>query len=542
MYAGPIPVSEAVGYDRPSVSERQWSWWGWGYADAALDDAELSQLAARVGALAGVPPPTPRPVPRLADLELPRPRVTPPAAVASFCRDDVADRAAHAMGKAFRDVARALLGRIEHPPDLVAHPRSEADVAAVLEWCSAGGIAVVPYGGGSSVVGGVEPRVTGGMPAVSLDLGGLRRVLDVDTLSRAVHVEAGILGPDLEAALRPSGLSLRHFPQSFERSTLGGWIATRSAGHFATGRTRIDDCVEGLRALTPQGVVETRRLPASGAGPSPDRLLLGSEGTLGVITQAWIRVLARPDHRAATSLRFAEVGAGVEAVRGIVQAGLTPATLRLLDPVEAALGGAGEGRAAVLLLAFESAAGPVEALLTEALELARAAGGVEVPREEAVPDAAARWRATFLRAPYIRDALVRLGWICETFETAITWDAFASLHRRVLEATRAVLDDSCGGGIVAWRLTHAYPDGAAPYYTVVAPGRWGAQVEQWDTIKAAVADAILDAGGSITHHHAVGRDHLPWARRQRPPLISEALRAAKGTVDPAGVLNPGALL
>lgn len=555
------------------MSRRQPSWWGWGFVGDSLDDAEIADLARTLSRLSGRGVGRPRPVPEPSSLALPAPRIRPPATLAARCRVDPWARAGHAMGKAFRDVARALAGRIDHPPDVVVTPRSEEEVVAVLEWCSTADIAIVPYGGGSSVVGGVEPDV-GDRPAVSLDLGALDRVLEVDERSLAVRVEAGILGPTLEEALRPHGLTVRHFPQSFERSTVGGWIATRSIGHFATGRSRIDDCVEALRAWSPRGAVETRRLPASGAGPSPDRLLIGSEGTLAVITEAWLRVLRRPVHRSQASVAFGDTAAAIDALRRLAQSGLLPATLRLLDPTEAALAGVGDGASTILLLGFESADAPVTTATRMALEMASDLGGrcldfreaeVEagkwtpaaagrpgprtgepLPGDEAVSepgrDATSAWRRAFLRAPHVRDALVRLGWICETVETAVTWDRFQTLHAAVLERLGDVCREVCGDGIVAWRVTTVYPDGAAPYYTVVAPGRAGAEVAQWDTIKAAVTDTILAAGGTVTHHHAVGRVHLAGYLQETPEAIVAGLRAVKGVLDPAGVLNPGCLL
>ena len=275
-------------------------------------------------------------------------------------------------------MVRGLARHWEHPPDLVAFPRHEADVTAVLDWAGSEDIVVVPYGGGSSVVGGVEAPA-GDRPVVSLDLAGLSGVAEVDRTSRAARIGAGTLGPDLEAALRPGGLTLRHYPQSFEFSTLGGWLATRAGGHFATLHTHIDDFVESIRAVTPVGVWESRRLPGSGAGPSPDRLLLGSEGTLGVITEAWMRLQDRPVHRASFVARFADFGAGARAARDLAQSGLWPQNCRLVDATEAWLTGAGDGTAPLLLVAFESARVPVADRVPPALDIVRSAGGTVDP-------------------------------------------------------------------------------------------------------------------------------------------------------------------
>jgi alkyldihydroxyacetonephosphate synthase len=404
---------------------------------------------------------------------------------------------------------------------------------------------VIPYGGGTSVVGGVEPRVPASFDGViSLDLGRMDRVLEVDEHSRSALIQAGARGPVLEAQLRERGLTLRFFPQSFELATLGGWIATRAGGHFATGRTHIDDLVESVRAVTPVGAWESRRLPGSGAGVSPDRLLLGSEGTLGVITQAWMRVQPRPAHRASQAVRFGTFAAGAEAVRAIAQSGMTPANLRLLDEVEALSTGAGDGTHAVLVLGFESTAPevPVDEDLRRGLALCREHGGVYEPRPAGVPPAGGAvdtWRDAFLAMPYLRDAMVRCGVLTDTFETAITWERFPDFHAQVMAQVRAALGEPCR---VSCRFTHVYPDGPAPYYTVVAPARDGDELAQWTQMKQAAGDAIIAAGGTITHHHAVGRDHRPWYDRQRPDVFAAALAGAKAAVDPRGLLNPGVLL
>ncbi|HET9593669.1 MAG TPA: FAD-binding oxidoreductase [Solirubrobacterales bacterium] len=452
----------------------------------------------------------------------------------------------------------------------MAFPRDESEIEAVLSWAEAEGAAVVPFGGGTSVVGGVEPRV-GERAVVSLDLRRLDRVLEVDPTSLAARIQAGALGPGLEDQLREHGLTLRHFPQSFEYSTLGGWIATRAGGHFATLETHIDDLVESVRAITPRGTWESRRLPGSGAGPSPDRMLIGSEGILGVIAEAWVRVRPRPEFKSSVSVGFGDFGAAVEAVREIAQSGLHPANCRLLDAEEAGFTGAGDGSTNILLLGFESASQPVDAPMAQALDLARANGGTPgeprtstptgrkgayidrnrpVGSEEAGEGGAVdTWRGAFLLAPYLRDTFVACGVLSETFETAITWDRFGEFHATVMETARRVVSevsgvpaDGPGAPRVSCRFTHVYPDGVAPYFTVLAPAIRGGEVEQWDEIKAAVSEAIIDAGGTITHHHAVGRDHRPWYDRQRPAPFAAALRAAKAELDPAGMLNPGVLI
>ncbi|MFC4942656.1 FAD-binding oxidoreductase [Pseudonocardia sp. GCM10023141] len=520
------------------MSDRSRSWWGWGDAAKAVPDTTCGQLAAALPGCAT----TPVPVPDVATLPLRAPRIEPPAALACRFSTDPYDRAGHTYGKSFRDVVRALAGEVAAAPDLVAFPDTEADVVAILDWAGAAGIAVLPYGGGSSVVGGTEYRGGDHAGVVSLDLTALDRVREIDATSRAVRVQGGALGPVLEDQLRPHGLTLRHFPQSFEFSTVGGWLATRSGGHYAMGRTHIDDAVESMRMVTPVGIAESWRLPGSGAGPSPDRLFLGSEGTLGVITEAWLRVQDRPEHRASDAVLFSSFDDALAAVREIAQSGPLLANCRLLDGGEARFSGAGDGTHAVLVLGAESAAAPVDAELAAAVEIARGHGGSPQGARSG-GGAVGAWRSAFLQAPYLRDALARCGAVIETFETACTWDIAPALIDAVRTEVGAAVAEVCGTpGIVNCRITHVYPDGLAPYFTVAAAGRIGAQLAQWDEIKAAAMAVLTRHRATVTHHHAVGRDHRPGYDRQRPEVFAVALRATKAALDPQGILNPGVLI
>jgi alkyldihydroxyacetonephosphate synthase len=356
-------------------------------------------------------------------------------------------------------------------------------------------------------------------------------------------VQGGVLGPHLEDQLRPHGLTLRHFPQSFEFSTLGGWLATRAGGHFATLHTHIDDLTESMRVVAPAGVTETRRLPGSGAGPSPDRLFLGSEGSLGVITEAWVRLRQRPRWRRTASVTFASFERAVDATRAIAQSGLHPSNCRLLDPAEAFLNAVASTGGGVLVLGFESADHAVDHALDRALAITAELGGeATLHEQDHAAGVATSWRSSFIRMPYQRDAMARRSMVVETFETACTWDRFPALHAAVTAAALEAAERVCGAAVVTCRFTHVYPDGPAPYYGVYAPGRWASLVEQWDEVKASVSRAVVDHGGTITHHHAVGRDHRPWYDEQRPDAFAAALSAAKSVLDPAGVMNPGVLL
>jgi FAD/FMN-containing dehydrogenase len=413
--------------------------WGGGYEHQHPPRSEIEEAAAAIRERLGFGGEVEDPVPE-EQVELRPPRLKRPRAFRDLFSDDRHERLTHAQGKAYRDVVRGFRGEFPNPPDLVALPRDESEVEVVLSWCEEQGAAAIPFGGGTSVVGGIEPRL-GERPSVSVDLRRLDRVLDVDALCLSARIQAGAAGPALEDQLREHGLTLRHFPQSFEYSTLGGWVATRAGGHFATLYTHIDDLVESVRAITPRGTWESRRMPGSGAGPSPDRLLLGSEGIRGGLTEASVRVRPRPAQKLAC------------------------------------------------------------------------------------------------------------GVLSDTFETAITWDRFEVFQSEVMETVRAKVAevsgapaDGKGSPRVSCRFTHVYPDGPAPYFTVLAPAVRGGEVEQWDEIKAAASEAVIEGGGTITHHHAVGRDHRPWYDRQRPAPFAAALRGAKAAIDPAALLNPGVLI
>ena len=528
------------------MSAARLKYYGWGREGEGMNAEERAFVLGRYRTKFGRESFDTAPTPRLEDLSLRDPRVAPPASLAAFCTTERYDRVAHTYGKSYIDYVRAMLGQYDCAPDVVAYPRNEAEISAVMDWAGGAEASLAPFGGGSSVCGGVEHPADGRRKAaVTVDLRNLGKVLEVDATSRAARIEGGAFGPALERQLKPHGLTLRHFPQSFEYSTLGGWIATRSGGHFATLYTHIDDLVESLRVVTPSGVLETRRLPGSGAGPSPDRLFIGSEGVLGIISQAWMRLQSRPTFRAGGSVKFKSFFGAARAVRAIAQAGLYPSNCRILDPAEAYNTGAADGSVAILVLAFESGDHPLDAWMKRSLECCADHGGLaETGGAEAhLEGAAGLWRNAFIRMPYAREFLAPAGLITDTFETSITWERFESFHDAVKTATeRAIFEATGVKGEVTCRFTHAYPDGPAPYFSFHALGRHGALVEQWRAIKAAASHALMAAGGTITHHHAVGRDHRPWYDQQRPALFATALRAAKRALDPHGIMNPGVLI
>ena len=466
--------------------------------------------------------------------------------LADFCSDSTYERAAHSYGKAFRDVWRGLNGIFPNPPDYVAFPKSEEQIEILMDYASANHVSLVPFGGGSSVCGGVEPTVnTGYKGVISVDMKHFNQVLEIDKKSRSAHIQAGMFGPAIEAALKPQGLTLRHYPQSFEFSTLGGWIATRSGGHFATLYTHIDEFVQNVSVISPKGKLQSRRLPGSGAGPSEERLFAGSEGILGIITSAWMRLQDIPVHKKTVTVAFPNFDNGAEAARTLAQSGLHPSNARLVDPIEAFTNGLGDGRSAVLIVGFESHQRPVDYWMKEALMICKDHGGVwdnAWQESKGRSEKGDTWKKAFLLAPYLRDEMVKLGMVIETFETAITWDQYPVFYKQVKKAAQDAINKHCGAGMITCRFTHIYPDGPAPYFTVLAKGEKGKQLTQWDAIKKAVSESIIANGGTITHHHAVGRDHRPFYQKQQSPLFGDMLNAAKESVDPAWILNPGVLI
>ena len=528
---------------------RERKFWGWGYSDELLTDEEDKNIEQRILNNFSLSEVETIPIPKAKDIELHKSKISPPSSLQNLLSSDHLERLNHSYGKSFPDLARAMLGLFPNPPDLIAFPNNQDDIVSILDWADQNNIAVIPYGGGSSVCGGVETDVGDTYSGViSLDLRNLNQVLEIDKESRAARIQAGILGPALEEELKKSNLTLRHFPQSFEHSTLGGWIATRSGGHFATLYTHIDDFVESTTMVTPKGVIESRRLPGSGAGPSPDRIVIGSEGVLGIITEAWMRLQERPQFRASCPVLFDDYEKALKATRLISQSALFPSNCRLLDAKEALFNGAGDGSKHLLILSFESADHELDTWLNRALEIVSDVGGqYEVPREEKQDahksGASGPWRNSFIRAPYYRAASVRRGIIQDTFETSITWDKGYKFIECLKENVSKAIQEITGKETtVTCRLTHTYPDGLAPYFSYTAFATPSTMIDVWKEIKLVTNEICIAEGGTVTHHHAVGRDHrVRGYDLQRPEGFKNMLSAAKKAVDPQSILNPGVL-
>jgi alkyldihydroxyacetonephosphate synthase len=530
-------------------------WWGWGSEtkEASLDGNARAMLRSELGDA--------QPAERagLKQVTMPQPRPLPPgiadAVGEAAVLDAGEDRLRRAAGRGYPDLVRLRSGRLERAPDAVVLPADEAEVARVLEVSSREGVAVVPFGGGTSVVGGVEPLSGRFERVISLDLRRLREV-SVDSCSMTATLGPGLRGPEAEDALRGQGLTLGHFPQSFEWATIGGFAATRSAGQASSGHGRFDELVTSVELTAPTGVLRTIETPHSAAGPALRELVVGSEGALGVITRVTARVRPAPERRRYEAWMAPDFGSGTEIVRALAQADALPDVVRLSDRAETRLS-----------MGLSGASGIQRGLLSGYLRLRRRAegclvvcgweGGAEaVERRRALSGRLLRsggaaglgaapgraWERGRYEGPYLRDELLDLGYMVETLETAHTWSRLAGLYEAVRRAIETALTDQGTPGVVMCHLSHAYPDGASLYFTFLARRRPGAELEQWRAVKAAACEAIVGEGGTITHHHAVGLDHLPYLRAEVTELGIEALRAVKERLDPAGVMNPGKLV
>ena len=524
--------------------------WGWGYEDELLSEEEENNIDKRIAETFQLDSVERIDIPKAEQIELPKSRINPPKSLGPIFSKDQLERLNHSYGKSFPDSARSILGLFPSPPDLIAYPNSEQEITEILDWASSNDIAVIPYGGGSSVCGGVETDVGGDYAGViSLDMKNLNQIIEIDKDSRTASIQGGILGPELESKLKEYDLTMRHYPQSFEFSTLGGWIATRSGGHYATLYTHIDDFVESLKMITPSGLFETRRLPGSGAGPSPDRFAIGSEGIMGIITEASMRLQDRPTYRSSATVEFQDYEDALNALRQISQSGLFPSNCRVLDSNEALLNGAGNGTKHLLILSFESADHDKSMALGRALEISKDNNGLFEPQSKNKEDAhrsgsSGSWRSSFIKAPYLRESFTRRGIIQDTFETSITWDrGFEFIEDIKAETTKAIELITGKPSLVTCRITHSYPDGLAPYFTFGAYATPKTMIDIWKEIKLATNEICNSMGGTVTHHHAVGRDHRPNGYdKQRPELFSKVLISAKSTLDPKGVMNPGVLI
>ena len=535
---------------------RDSKWWGWGdpAVTPELDEPALATLRERIGELR----PTAAP-PELTDFELPDARPLPTAVLDAVGQENVfttlEDRLRHATGRGYADLARLRAGALHAAPDAVLLPGDPDEVRRVLDLCAMEGVAIVPFGGGTSVVGGVEPLRGGHERVISLDLCRLRGV-DVDARSLTARLGAGLRGPEAEAGLAKHGVVLGHYPQSFEYATIGGFAATRSAGQASSGYGRFDALVSSIRLVAPSGDLRTLETPHTAAGPALRELVVGSEGVLGVIPDVTVRVRPAPRQRRYEAWIAEDFEAGTEIVRKLAQGPGLPDVIRISDEEETEVS-----------LALSGPRGVAGSLFAGYLGLRRRRNGsLVVIGIEGEEESVARRRALYVRAlraggaaylgqaagrswehgryqgPYLRDTLMGMGAMVETLETSHTWSELAGLYRAVGAAIRDSLAAQGTPGLVFCHLSHAYADGASLYFTFISRAREGAEIEQWRQVKRAASEAIVANGGTITHHHAVGRDHAPYMEAEVGGLGLEVLRAVKQQLDPAGIMNPGKLL
>jgi len=535
---------------------RDSKWWGWGdpAVEPELDREALAVLRERIGKLEDTPLTA-----ELDRFELPVAEQLPSSLIEAVGEENVfastEDRVRHATGCGYADLARLRVGRLDAAPDAVLLPADTAAVRRVLEVCAAEGVAVVPYGGGTSVVGGVEPLRGPHSRLVSLDLARLRDV-EVDRRSLTARLGAGLRGPEAEAALNAEGVVLGHFPQSFEYATVGGFAATRSAGQASSGYGRFDALVSSVRLIAPAGELRTLETPHTAAGPSLRELVVGSEGAFGVIPDVTVRVRPQPRQRRYEAWIADSFEAGAEIVRSLAQGPGLPDVIRVSDEEET------EGS-----LALSGPRGVAGGLFGGYLGLRGKRGGcLIVVGLEGEEESVARRRALAVRAlrhggaaylgqgagrswehgryqgPYLRDTLMGRGAMVETLETSHTWSRLGELHAAVGGAIRSSLEAHGTPGLVFCHLSHAYADGASLYFTFISRLRRGAEIDQWQEVKRAASEAIVASGGTITHHHAVGRDHAPYMKAEVGETGIDVLRATKEQLDPSGIMNPGKLI
>lgn len=548
-------------------------WWGWGAPEKSFALDARPNAWPWIKAKLGVTDEVHRPPVDAATIQLPAVRLDQAAleALATAVGEvnvttNASDRLAHAYGKSYRDLVRIRAGEVPNPPDAVIYPTQDAHVEAVLALAARHGFAVIPFGGGSSVVGGLEmPADQAARPFVSLDLARLAEVLQTDKVAMTATIQAGMMGPRLEEALQAQGVTLGHFPQSFEFSSLGGWIATRSAGQQSTRYGKIEDMVVGVRCVTPVGTYESRPVPAAAQGPDFDQVVVGSEGVLGVITQATVRIHAAPERRNYRALIFPDWAHGLAAVREVMQGERHPTTMRLSDVAETEalfklregghasrardliqgafkwylerLRGIDTSRGCLLVLGFEGGYDEVEHDLHVVKDRCEGHRAFDLG-----PGIGEKWYEGRFELPYLRDTLLDRGILVDTLETSGTWDRLQALYQGVTDAlTRAIAADGLSP-MVFCHVSHPYHEGASLYFTFMAKQDAADPLGQWARYKRAATEAIIAHGGALSHHHGIGLDHAPWTPAAIGGEGVRWLRALKASADPGGVMNPGKIL
>lgn len=546
-------------------------WWGWGTLAQTYSLENRPRFWPTVKEWLALPDELTHQPPVLLDDIALRPTRLDAAALASLrdtlgeeaVRTDLQARVEHAYGKSYRDLIRIRAGDIPNPPDAVVYPGKEEEIVRLLAWAADSDIAVIPFGGGSSVLGGVEPQ-EGNRPVVTLDMARLDRLIALDSVSRTARLQAGATGPEVEAQLNAQGFTLGHFPQSFEFSTLGGWIATRAAGQTSTGYGKIEEMTQAVRMVTPAGVVETRDTPATATGPKLLEVFVGSEGTYGVITEATMRIHPLPEVQDYRGFLFRSLEDGVAALRELMHHGPKPTIARLSDASETAgfamlshghrglravvdralelylkaKGHSLTGGSCFLLLGFDGEPQALESRWEQAATICKDCQGFSLGAA-----AGESWKRERFAQPYLRDTLLGIGVMVDTLETATSWSNLLRVYEAMTGAIQMAIRDTGGGpGYVMTHVSHVYEWGASLYTTFLGRQAPGQEEAQWWAVKRAATEAILSAGGTLSHHHGIGRDHAAWLEREVGPVGTTALGALKRALDPPGIMNPGILL
>ncbi len=549
------------------TNRRELRWNGWGRTDHTYDlhghdDAFWAMVAEATGG-----PRRDTPAPTVEQMKVPKPRLAAKQLTElrrivgeDWVRVDDYERLFHAVGKSYYDLLRIREHQLPGLPDAVVYPASADQIARLMAFADTQGVAVIPFGGGSSVVGGVDANDPAGRPVLTVDTTRLNALLSIDTQSLVATVQAGIYGPELEQALQARGVTLGHYPQSFEFSTVGGWIAARGAGQQSNRFGTAADMLVSARVITPRGMLRTLDFPASAAGPDLNQWIAGSEGTMGIIVDATLRVQPVTSHREIRAFLFPDFRRGADAIRTIVQSGVPVAMMRLSDDEETrfymkfgSLGkkkGPGKkissavmkmtpwGKApCVLLVGAEGTEDEVKDAQKQVTRVARSFRGIALGTGPG-----AHWYENRFEMPFLRDPLMDNGYGVDTFETATRWSNVQDLYVRVREALRGALRQRAGDAIIMAHISHSYQDGASLYFTYIFRRNEQDPIGQWRALKKVASDALIAGGGTISHHHGVGADHIPWMTADKGPLAVEALQAAARSVDPNGVMNPGKLL
>jgi len=554
-----------------TIERKKVMWNGWGWTARADHLAAREEIWSWLASEIGMPSLLATPTRPLEELTIAEARLSPSerrslVAIlgADRVRDDAFERASHARGRSYQDLVRLRAGNLGELPDAVLYPRGADEVLEVLAFASEGGIAVVPYGGGTSAVGGVNAHAGGLRAIVSLDLSAMDRVIEIDTMSGVATVEAGLGGASLEKSLAARSLTLGHFPESFEFSTLGGWIAHRGAGQLCNRYGGPQEWLLSAKLATPRGILATEEFPVSATGPHLKDLIIGSEGVFGVITEARLRIRPAPESRAYQGYLFRDFASGMTAIRQAMREDIPAAMLRLSDARETgfyrALDNIGretsiaqrladaylefrgfDAHAALMIAAFEGTSRSAAAARRGFHAIAGRLGAVSLGNS-----LGERWLRDRYRGPYVRDSMLDRSLGVDTLETAATWSKLPALYAAVRNTLESSIRQSApypaARGIVMCRIGHAYPEGASLLFTYIFPRAFDGEVTQWQSIKKAATEAVIAHGGALSHHHGVGEEHLPWMMTQKSPLGLDVLRAVKRTLDPKAILNPGKLI